>query len=59
MYKCTFIILSRDIYDETGGNEIASMIGDTNLFLQKPDSNRPTEHCAESGNSVNSGEFRK
>ena len=47
MYKCTFIILSRDIYDETGGNKIASMIGDTNLFLQKPDSNRPTEHCAE------------
>ncbi|XP_067633277.1 alpha/beta-tubulin-N-acetyltransferase 9 [Eurosta solidaginis] len=31
--KCTFLILSRMIYDETG-NELEALVGDTNLFLK-------------------------
>ncbi|XP_023300122.2 N-acetyltransferase 9-like protein [Lucilia cuprina] len=30
--KCTFLILCRETYDKTG-NEIESLVGDTNLFL--------------------------
>lgn len=30
--KCTFLILCRDTYNKTG-NEIESLVGDTNLFL--------------------------
>ena len=41
--KCTFIILDKaaEIYEEAGQDqntvEIASMIGDTNLYMQEPD----------------------
>jgi len=31
--ECTFIILDRSKYEETDGDEIQSMIGDTNLFV--------------------------
>ena len=33
--QCTFIVLSKELLEKTNGNEIASMVGDTNLFLQK------------------------
>ncbi|XP_076263661.1 microtubule-associated Nat9 isoform X1 [Rhynchophorus ferrugineus] len=34
--KCTFIVLEKDKYEQTG-NEIDSMIGDTNLFFATPE----------------------
>jgi RimJ/RimL family protein N-acetyltransferase len=34
--KLTFIVLDRRIYERTGGDELASMIGDTNIFLPDP-----------------------
>ncbi|KAL1517883.1 hypothetical protein ABEB36_001589 [Hypothenemus hampei] len=40
--KCTFIILHRETYESTG-NEIDSMIGDTNLFFP----NSEDRSCAE------------
>ncbi|XP_001605881.1 N-acetyltransferase 9-like protein isoform X2 [Nasonia vitripennis] len=40
--KCTFIILSKSLFESTG-NEIEAMIGDTNLFLNDPDD----KECAE------------
>ena len=33
--QCTFIVLSKELLEKTNGNEIDSMVGDTNLFLQK------------------------
>ncbi|KAL5277192.1 NAT9 family protein [Megaselia abdita] len=32
--KCTFLILSKEVFEETG-NEIESLIGDTNIFLSE------------------------
>ncbi len=32
--KCTFIVLNRELY---GGDEVAAMVGDTNLFLSNDD----------------------
>ncbi|CAL4094321.1 unnamed protein product [Meganyctiphanes norvegica] len=43
--KCTFIVLDKDLYEETGHDEVAAMIGDTNLFLT--DSDDPTMAEAE------------
>ncbi|XP_044736353.1 N-acetyltransferase 9-like protein [Chrysoperla carnea] len=40
--KCTFIILEKTIYDGTG-DEIAAMIGDTNLFFIDPDNKKLAE----------------
>lgn len=34
--KLTFIVLDRTIFERTGGDEVASMIGDTNIFLPDP-----------------------
>ena len=44
MYKffylqCTFIVLSNELLEMNDGNEIASMVGDTNLFMNRNDSN--------------------
>ena len=39
--KCTFIILSKDIFDQTQ-NEVEAMVGDTNLFLQLDNCGRLT-----------------
>ena len=45
--QCTFIVLSNELLEKTNGNEIASMVGDTNLFLNKDISNEQSEHSAE------------
>ena len=34
--KCTFIVLDRALYEESGSEE-SSMVGDTNLFLSNAD----------------------
>uniref|UniRef100_A0A1Q3FGR7 Putative phosphoglucosamine acetyltransferase n=1 Tax=Culex tarsalis TaxID=7177 RepID=A0A1Q3FGR7_CULTA len=34
--KCTFLILDKALYEQTG-DEIAALIGDTNIFLLSPD----------------------
>lgn len=31
--KCTFIVLDKELYEKTGNDEVSSMIGDTNLYL--------------------------
>ncbi|XP_021949779.1 N-acetyltransferase 9 isoform X2 [Folsomia candida] len=36
--KCTFIILNRDLYEKSA-DEVHSMVGDTNLFLNSNDDN--------------------
>lgn len=41
--KLTFIILDRQKFLESNGNEIESMIGDTNLFLINSDQNTESE----------------
>lgn len=33
--KCTFIVLDREVYDETG-DEVQAMIGDTNIYFTDP-----------------------
>ena len=33
--QCTFIVLSNELLEKNVGNEIASMIGDTNLFISQ------------------------
>ena len=33
--QCTFIVLSNELLEKNVGNEIASMIGDTNLFISR------------------------
>ena len=45
--QCTFIVLSNELLEKTDGNEIASMVGDTNLFLNTDTSNEQSEHSAE------------
>lgn len=35
--KCTFIILDREKFQSSNGNEVESMIGDTNLFFASPE----------------------
>lgn len=35
--KCTFIVLCRELYEETERDEVASMVGDVNLFLNDID----------------------
>lgn len=41
--ECTFLILDRAYFEATG-DEIAALIGDTNLFLQPGDCNDDDEH---------------
>ena len=45
--QCTFIVLSKELIEKTDGNEIDSMIGDTNLFLQKFESEENDGYFAE------------
>ncbi|XP_049955988.1 N-acetyltransferase 9-like protein isoform X2 [Schistocerca serialis cubense] len=40
--KCTFIIIEKQEFKRSG-NEIGSMVGDTNLFLQEPEDSQSAE----------------
>jgi len=46
--KCTFIVLGKELL-ERGGDEVAAMIGDTNLFLQEDSSAEVEIMIAEEG----------
>ena len=41
--KCTFILLSKQIYDNLADNEIKSMVGDVNLFFNNLDNKTEAE----------------
>lgn len=41
--KCTFIVLDRQTYNDTDQNEVQSMVGDVNLFLNDADDRRKAE----------------
>lgn len=41
--KCTFIVLCRQLYEETECDEVASMVGDVNLFLNDVDNHHHAE----------------
>lgn len=41
--ECTFIILDGETYRKSNGDEVAAMVGDTNLFFNVPPSGRDDE----------------
>ncbi|XP_064651748.1 N-acetyltransferase 9-like protein isoform X2 [Lineus longissimus] len=41
--KCTFVILDRNVYSQSNSDEIASMIGDVNLFLNDIENRQTAE----------------